>query len=147
MKLSQQSQSLIESIIKEATSKFPCGCEQSVVTDIHLQPNPNSAELLIFDDDDNELATGIIDEWLSYNGQNFYKDVERVLRAILTRMKDNYTFDKLSILQPYSFVLVDEDRETLSELLLVDEDVLLVNDELLKGLDEELDAFLKDLLK
>ena len=34
------------------------------------------------------------------------------------------------------------------ELLLVDdEETLLLNDELLKGLDEELDAFLKDLLE
>ena len=51
-------------------------------------------------------------------------------------------------MNPYSFVLVDEDRETVAELLLVDdEDTLLLNDELLKGLDEELDAFLKDLLE
>ena len=34
------------------------------------------------------------------------------------------------------------------ELLLIDdEDTLLLNDEFLKGLDEELDAFLKDLLE
>ena len=32
-------------------------------------------------------------------------------------------------------------------LLVDDEDTLLLNDELLKGLDEELDAFLKDLLE
>lgn len=51
-------------------------------------------------------------------------------------------------MKPYSFVLVDEDRETVTELLLIDEeDTLLLNDELLKGLDEELDAFLKDLLE
>ena len=56
--------------------------------------------------------------------------------------------DNLCIMKPYSFVLVDEDRETVAELLLVDdEDTLLLNDELLKGLDEELDAFLKDLLE
>lgn len=56
--------------------------------------------------------------------------------------------DKLAIMKPYSFVLVDEDRETVTELLLIDdEDTLLLNDELLKGLDEELDAFLKDLLE
>ena len=33
------------------------------------------------------------------------------------------------------------------QLLLLDDDTLLVNEELLKGLDEELDAFLKDLLE
>jgi len=56
-------------------------------------------------------------------------------------------FDKVTILKPYSFVLVDEDKETVTELLLVDDDTMLVNDELLKGLDEELDSFLKELLE
>ena len=36
---------------------------------------------------------------------------------------------------------------TLKELLLMDDDTLLVNEELLKGLDEELDSFLKELLE
>ena len=62
-------------------------------------------------------------------------------------MKECGEFDKLTILKPYSFVLVDEERETIAELLLVDDDTLLVNDELLKGLDQELDAFLKELLE
>lgn len=56
-------------------------------------------------------------------------------------------FDKLTILKPFSFVLVDDDRETIAELLLMDDDTLLVNEELLKGLDEELDSFLKELLE
>lgn len=53
----------------------------------------------------------------------------------------------MTILKPFSFVLVDEDKETLAELLLIDDDTLLVNEELLKGLDEELDEFLKKLLE
>ena len=62
-------------------------------------------------------------------------------------MKDGGDFEKLTILKPYSFVLVDDEKETVAELLLVDDDTLLVNDELLKGLDEELDSFLKELLE
>ena len=62
-------------------------------------------------------------------------------------MKTAGDFDKLTLMKPYSFVLVDEDKETIAELLLMDDDTLLVNEELLKGLDEELDAFLKDLLE
>ena len=50
-------------------------------------------------------------------------------------------------MKPFSFVLVDDDKETIAELLLLDDDTLLINEELLKGLDEELDAFLKDLLE
>ena len=141
MKLSQQSQSVIESAIRKAVAKFTCGCEQTIVTDIHIQPNQNSGELFIFDDEDDELVNVTIDEWSAY------ENAERVLRPILCRMKDGGDFDKLTILKPYSFVLVDEEKETVAELLLVDDDTLLVNDELLKGLDEELDSFLKELLE
>jgi len=38
MKLSQQSLSIIESAIQKAVAKYVCSCEQTVVTDIHLQP-------------------------------------------------------------------------------------------------------------
>ncbi|WP_291583569.1 hypothetical protein [Bacteroides sp.] len=147
MKLSQQSQSAIESAIRKAVAKFTCGCEQTIVTDIHIQPNQNSGELSIFDDEDDELVNVTIDEWSAYESDDFYENTERVLRPILCRMKDGGDFDKLTILKPYSFVLVDEEKETVAELLLVDDDTLLVNDELLKGLDEELDSFLKELLE
>ena len=54
--------------------------------------------------------------------------------------------EKLPILKPFSLVLIDEDKETISDLYLVDDDTLIFDDELLKGLDEELDEFLKKLL-
>jgi hypothetical protein len=44
-------------------------------------------------------------------------------------------------------VLVDDDKETIAELLLLDDDTLLVDNELLEGLDKELDDFLKELLE
>ena len=100
MKLSQSSLALLEDTLKKAIGKYTCGCEQTIVTDIHLQPKQNEGK-----------------------------------------------FDKLTILKPFSFVLVDDDRETIAELLLMDDDTLLVNEELLKGLDEELDSFLKELLE
>ncbi|WP_300702549.1 hypothetical protein [Bacteroides sp.] len=147
MKLSQSSLSLLEGTIKKAISKYTCGCEQTIVTDIHLQPNQNSGELSIFDDEDEELANATIEEWMTYEGDDFFENAERILSTLLCNMKHEGYFDKLIILKPFSFVLVDDDKETLAELLLMDDDTLLVNDELLKGLDEELDAFLKDLLE
>jgi hypothetical protein len=147
MKLSQQSQSFIESTIRQAMDKYPSGSEQTIVTDIHLQPISSSGELFIFDDNDEELSRAVIEEWLTYDDVNFYKDTERILRSILNRMKESGSFDNLPIIQPFSFVLVDEDKETVTDLLLMDDDTLLVNGELLKGLDEELDNFLKKLLE
>jgi len=43
-------------------------------------------------------------------------------------------------------VLVDDDRETVAELMLFDEDNTLLSQGLMQGLDEELDSFLKELL-
>ena len=147
MKLSQQSQSVIESAIRKALSKYTCGCEQTIVTDIHIQANQNSGELSIFDDDDEELVNVGIEEWSAYENDDFYEALERILRTILCRMKENSEFEKLTILKPYSFVLVDDEKETVSELLLLDDDTLMLDEELLKGLDKELDDFLKELLE
>lgn len=147
MKLSQSSLTLIEETLKKAVGKYACGCEQTIVTDIHLQPNLNSGELSIFDDEDEELANATIKEWIAYEGDDFYTDAERILSTLLGNLKRAGAFDKLTILKPFSFTLADEEKETLAELLLMDDDTLLLNDELLKGLDEELDAFLKNLLE
>ena len=147
MKLSQQSISLIEGAIKKAITGFMPDSGNSFVTDIHFLPDSKSGELIILDDEDNELATTTIEEWTNFKQENFYEEVEQALSSILKKLNSTESFDKLTILKPYSFVLVDEDKETISELLLMDDDTLLINDELLKGLDEELDSFLKDLLE
>ena len=148
MKLSQQSLSTIESDIQKAVGKYVYGCEQTVVTDIHLQPDQTSGRLNIFNDDDEELVAEVmIEEWATYEGDDFIDNVEPILRNLLCRMKNAGDFEKVSILKPYSFVLVDEEKETIAELLLADDDTLLVSDELLKGLDKELDDFLKELLE
>ena len=147
MKLSQSALSLLEETLKKAIGKYTCTCERTIVTDIHLQPNQNSGELSIFDDEDEELATTVIEEWMTYEGDDFYENVERILSTLLCNMKNAGTFDNLAILKPFSFVLVDDEKETIAELLLIDDDTLLLNEGLLKGLDEELDCFLKELLE
>ena len=148
MKISEKTRTAISSTIKEAVCRYVPGEENSVVTDIHLQPKQDSGELIVFNDDDEELARTIIDEWIDDESEDFFKEVEPVLRAEIAALNDQGYFDKLSLVKPYSFVLVDEDKETVAELMLKDdEDTLLLDDELLKGLDEELDAFLKDLLE
>ena len=148
MKMSEQSRASIVSALKTALCRYTSEGDETVVTDIHLQPNSESGELIIFDDDDQELSRTIINEWAEYESDDFYTVVEPILRAEVEALKESGKLEKLCLMKPYSFVLVDEDKETVAELLLVDEDeTLLLNDELLKGLDEELDAFLKDLLE
>ena len=53
----------------------------------------------------------------------------------------------MSILRPYSFVLEDDDKETVAELYMVDDDVVIVDEELMVGLDKDLDDFFDKLMK
>ena len=147
MKLSTSSHPLVVSCIQKALDKYVSGNAQ-VITDIHMQVDMESGRLVISDDDDAVLAEQQIPEWESANPENFYTDVEIALKRVLNQLREEGALENLKILKPYSFVLEDSTKETVAELLMMDdEETLFLNDELLKGLDEELNTFLKDLLE
>ena len=148
MKLSTQSHNTIVSAIQEALGNYSLNKEENQVTDFYLQPDCQSGKLVLFDDEEVELACVIVDEWVEANPEDFYADVEFSLKKVLNRLREMGVLEGLKVLKPYSFVLVDKEKETIADLLLVDdEETLFLNDELLKGLDDELNAFLKDLLE
>lgn len=145
MKLTQATRALLAETIKKSLARYTQGSgETETLTDIHLQPDPSTGKLTILDDDDNVLASTVVDEWNEY--ENFYEGAEKALASVLNNMKEKGELDGLSIMKPYSFVMVDEERETVAELLIVDDDTLLLDKELLKGLDKELDDFLDNLM-
>lgn len=145
MKATSQTIQQIERALHKVASKYPEGQEDMVLTDIHLQANADSGELRAFNDDDDELTRCVVEQWIGNGDDNFYKEITPVLRQCVAGMKE--TWEKSSILKPFSFVLVDDDKETVCDLYLVDDDTMIVDGELLKGLDEDLDEFLKKLLE
>ena len=144
MKATSQTIQQIERALRKVASKYPGGQEDFVLTDIHLQANADSGELLAFNDDDEELTRCVVEQWIGNGEENFYKEITPVLRQCIAGMKA--TWEKAGILKPYSFVLVDDDKETVCDLFLVDDETIIVDGELLKDLDKDLDDFLKKLL-
>lgn len=147
MDLSAASIDSIKQSIKKAIRVLKQRAEQPLVTDIYLQPNTNTGAFVISDDNDAVLASTTVDEWTSLDNDDFHTSIAPELRNLLQREKEAECFSGLDILKPYSFVLIDEEGEVVEDLLLIDDDLLIVNSELLKGLDEELDSFLKHLLE
>lgn len=148
MKLSAQSYSSILVALKKALGRYQSDKDAHFVTDIHLQPLSESGELVVYDDDEQVLARTTVQDWVDCVAEDFYASVELHLKQALEELRKEGTLDRLGIMKPYSFVLIDDDKETVADLLLMDdEETMLLNDELLKGLDEELDAFLKELLE
>lgn len=144
MKATAQTIQQIERALKKVAAKYPANREEFIMTDIHLQVKADSGELLAFNDDDEELTRCVIEQWIDNNDEDFYETVAEILKQCIQNQRD--LLGELSILKPYSFVLVDEEKETVSELYLFDDDTLILDGGLLKGLDEELDDFLKKLL-
>lgn len=147
MEITEQTILQVERFIKKIAQKFPVveEGEASLITDIHVRVSQDSGEMLAFDDDDNEITRCVIEQWIENPEENFYEDVEKVLRDSLH--KNAEIVDNLGILKPYSFVLENDDKEHIGELYLADDDTIILGGDLMENLDSELDGFLNDLLK
>ena len=143
MPLSTQTQESLKNAIKEMARGF-ITAEETKVTDFHICINGESGTLIIYDDDDNTLARVHIKEWEGCNDEAVY---EKELRNALGKMQEEGIFDSINIVKPYSFVLVDEEKEAIVDLLYVDDDTLILSEDLLEGFDEEMNEFLKHLLE
>ncbi len=145
MKTTEQTRQQIERAIKKIADKFPTTMEATQLSDIHIRVSQETGELIVFDDDDKEITRCIIEQWIDNKDDDFYKEVAIALRNSLTKQKE--LIEKMSILKPYSFVLEDDDKETIEDLYLVDDDIVIINEELMSDLDKDLDDFLNKLLK
>ena len=143
MSLSRETQEMLQNAITKMASKY-ISAEESNVTDFHLKVNGENGELTIFDDDDTSLARVHIKEWEGEHNEAVY---EKELQNVLTKMHREGAFDSLNVVKPYSFVLTDEDDQSIVDLLIIDDDTLILSADLLEGFDEEMNAFLKELLE
>lgn len=144
MKATEQTLQQIERAIRKISEKFPVTDEATQMTDIHLRVTQESGELMAFDDDDNELNRCIVEQWIDNKDDDFYEQITPVLRKCLDKQKQ--VIENMSILKPYSFVLEDDDKESIAELFVVDDDVVIIDPDLMEGLDKDLDDFLDKLL-
>lgn len=144
MKATQQTIQQIQRAIRKVAAKFPKDSDP-VLTDIHMQVKPESGELLTYNDEMEELDRAVIEQWLEPTEEDLYDISAAIIKQCLGQLRSE--IDLMSILHPFSFVLMGEDGETICDLYIVDDDTMILDTELLKGLDEELDAFLENLMK
>ncbi len=144
MKANPQTIQQIQRALRKVADKFPATADP-VLTDIHLQVKPESGELLAFNDDMEELTRIVVDQWLEPTGEDLYEVAATAIKQSISGLRD--IVEKMSVLHPFSFVMMGEDNETMQDIYLVDDDNIILDSELLKGLDTELDAFLAHLME
>lgn len=145
MKASEQTVQQIERAIRKISQKFPFVEESSILTDIHLRVVQESGEILAYNDDDEEITRCVIEEWIDNKDDDFYAEITPILRQVIKKMSK--TVDNLGIMKPYSFVLEDDEKENIAELYVADDDTIIINGELMEGLDQDLDSFFSELMK
>ena len=133
----------IERAIRKIADKFPPSEEANVMTDIHFRVTQETGELMAFDDNDEEINRCIIEEWIDNTDENFFDEIPSIFRKSLDKMKG--TVESMSILKPFSFVLENDEKESIAELYLVDDETVIIDPDLMQGLNEDLDDFFKKL--
>ena len=145
MKVTELTLQQIERALRKLVDKFPVDREAAMLTDVHIRVTQETGELVVFNDDDLELTRCVVEEWIDNKDDDFYEGITSVLRKCIDNQKD--VLDNLSILKPYAFVLEDDDHEPVAELHVVDDDTVIIDSELMEGLDKDLDDFFEKLLK
>ena len=145
MNINEQTFQQIDRAIRKIADKYPATVEASLMTDIHIRVTQETGEMMAFDDEDVEINRCVIEQWINNADDNFYDQIASVIRKCLERQKD--TIEQMSILKPFSFVLENDDKESVEELFLVDDETVIIDPDLMEGLGEDLDAFLEKLLK
>ena len=145
MNTSEQTLQLIERAIRKIADKFPATKEASLMTDIHIRVTQETGEMVAFNDEDVEITRCVIEQWINNAEDNFYEQITPVIRKCLVKQKN--MIEQMSILKPFSFVLENDDKESVEELYLVDDETVIIDPDLMEGLGEDLDAFLEKLLK
>ena len=143
MSLSRETHDKLQNAIVKMTKEF-ITAEETKVTDFHIFVDGNKGDVIIMDDDDRSLARVHILEW---EGEHDEEVFEKELRSLLAEMHEGGLFDNLNVAKPYSFVLTDDDHQSIVDLLIIDDDTIILSEDLLKGFDEEMNAFLKELLE
>lgn len=143
-KATEQTTQQIERFLKKIAQKFPPREDTSIVTDIHVRVSQGSGEMLAFDDDDNEVTRCVVEQWINNNDEDFYNGVEQTLISTFSALSP--IADSLGILKPYSFVLENDDKDTIAELYIADDDTVIIGKDLMEGLDSDLNLFLEKLL-
>jgi hypothetical protein len=145
MKPSEQTIQQIERALRKIAAKFPPEKEAEIMTDIHIRVSQDTGEIRAYNDDEEELDRCVVEEWIENPDENFYQEITSIIRKCIEKLKD--TVEGMSILKPFSLVLEDDDKESVAELYLVDDETVIIDPDLMEGLEDDLNSFLEKLLK
>ena len=92
MKLNKTSYASIAPVIQAALKKYASMEGKSVVTDIYLQPQMQTGELAVYNDDDELLASAAIQGWDDVHPEELLSGCELALKKVLNQLSSEGAF-------------------------------------------------------
>jgi len=145
MKATEQTLQEIERCIRRTAEKIPANPETSLMTDIHVRVIQDSGEVITYNDNEVEIARGVVEQWINNTDDDFYTAIPPIIRKCIDNQKE--LVDNMGIMKPYAFVLENDEKEPVEELYIVDDDLVIIDPDMMQDLGKDLDDFIDNLLK
>ena len=112
-------QAVIETTFNSAINKLAANEAGNCYSDLYVQVDAESGELLIYDEEDVLVEKTIIFDWVNTacDDDQFTQQVAATLKAVLAVLVTKKVFDNPCFLKPFSVSLTDEDFSVIEELL------------------------------
>lgn len=141
---------ILDRAFRKALEQLKTRESSAAIVDLYLLPNPDAGDFTILDDDDHVLVRVPVTVWEEQyetaDTEETLQECESILKEIVHAVKEEGGFDNLNIMKPFSVLMVDEEMETVAEILLIDDEQMLIDDDFLEHMDRELDGFFKHLM-
>lgn len=145
MESTQHTIQQVNRAIDKIVAKYPQNDDTIVFTDLHMKVLQDTGDLLTYDDDGKEINRCVIEEWINNKDDNFYPQVTILMRDCLKKKSD--AIDSMGIAKPFSFVLENDDDETIAELYLADDETIIIGGDIMDNLDSDLNQFFEKLMQ
>lgn len=138
----------LETLIRESLSLLQTQFASEMLTDLYWQVDLSSGEFVVLNDNQQVLVRASVKEWVSDDVEKSLsiKEIEQILRDIVQKLEAENFLENINVQMPFSILMVDEDMENLCELFFVDEESVPLDNNIIRHIDEELDAFFKELM-
>lgn len=138
----------LETRIRESLQLLQTQYATELITDLYWQVDLSSGSFAVLNDNQQVLVKASVKEWVSEGSEMFVSmsGIEQILRDILTKLEAENFLEKINVQMPFSVLMVDEEMETLAELYFLDDEALPLDNNIIRHIDDELDAFFKQLM-
>lgn len=149
MNSKEKMNSAVNRLLDQCVRQMHTLYKEEEITDFYIHVDTDSGEIRIVDDNDTLLSREVIPSDLPSDEENDVPDgmlsnIRQALQNELQRLNNAKAFDNVNVFHPFSFLL--ETADDIEDLLIVDDANYIIGDELLKGLDDDLDSFIDNLM-